>query len=257
MNDVLLTHYENRVLTITMNRPERRNALNMKLYSRMAETIDSAQRNDEIRVILITGSSRCFTSGNDLEDFVENPPTENGNSPVAHFMKALVECPKPVVAAVQGSAVGIGVTMLLHCDLVYVGDSSKFQLPFVNLGLCPEFSSSLILPQLVGHSKACELLMLGEPFDGATAVKFGIANQVVSDDKLMELVEAKCSRLVRQPPSAIRATKKLLRDNQRDIVERVMNKEMMQFGQGLESAEFNEAVTAFFEKRSCDFSNFS
>lgn len=257
MSDVLLTSLENRVLTITMNRPERKNAINMALYTAMAEAIEAAADNAEVRVILITGAGGSFSSGNDLEDFMKNPPAEDGSSPVAHFMKSLYECHKPVVAAVQGAAVGIGTTMLLHCDLVYVGASAKFQMPFANLGLCPEYASSLILPQIMGQAKAAELLMLGESFDGATAVSCGIANQVVNDDELLALVNAKCSRLVQQPPAAIRATKKLMRDNQRELGTQVMEEEMRLFGEGLKSAEFNEAVTAFFEKRKPDFSNFS
>ncbi|MCV6615053.1 MAG: enoyl-CoA hydratase [Cellvibrionaceae bacterium] len=247
---------QGRSLHIVMSRPERKNALTMAMYTTMAEAIEAAEANDEIRNVVIRGEQGCFTSGNDLQDFMENPPQGN-DSPVANFMRALYNMKKPAIAAVQGDAVGIGTTLLLHCDLVYAAESAKLQMPFVNLGLCPEYASSYVLPRICGHVKAAELLMFGEPFDGATAVQCGIVNQVVADDELLALVSARAEKLAAQPPAAIRATKQLLRNPRRQEGADVMDEEMVLFSQGLAGAEFMEAVTAFFEKRKPDFSSFN
>lgn len=247
---------KNRILTLVMNRPERKNALTLDMYTTLADSIEKAGEKGDIRVILICGAGGCFTSGNDLEDFMEHPPTEDGSSPVERFMKALYYCPKPVIAAVEGIAVGIGTTMLLHCDLVYAGKSATFQMPFANLGLCPEFASSLFLPQIMGHAKASELLLLGEPFGPHEAASCGIVNRVLPDKDLRQWARDKAEHLALQPPAAIRHTKKLLRAGVMALGEEAMRREMELFMPALRSAEFSEAVTAFFEKRKPDFSNF-
>lgn len=256
MTDDIQIKQQGRSLHIIMDRPKRKNALTMAMYTAMADAIDGAATNDEIRNIVLRGEANCFTSGNDLEDFMQNPP-QGDDSPVATFMRNLYNFPKPVLAAVDGDAVGIGTTMLLHCDLVYAADTARLQMPFVNLGLCPEYASSYILPRICGHVKASELLLFGEPFDAQTAKECGLVNQVVSADQLLGLVSERAERLAQQPPAAIRSTKQLLRGPRRQEGADVMDEEMVLFGQGLQGKEFIEAVTAFFEKRAADFSSFN
>ncbi len=257
MSDLVLTRVDGGVLIITLNRPSRKNALTGAMYTMLAEAIECGEQDRTVRVILLTGAGESFCAGNDLEDFARNSPPVDGGGPAATFMRVLFHCDKPVVASVQGHAVGIGTTMLLHCDLVYAGESACFQLPFANLGLCPEYASSLILPRLVGTVKAAELLMMGEPFSAREALDYGIANQVVNDNQLTDFVRERCQHLVAQPPGAIRATKRLLREPQRQQAVDVMAREIALFEEGLKSAEFREAATAFFEKRQPDFSSFS
>ncbi|MEK1905051.1 MAG: enoyl-CoA hydratase-related protein, partial [Pseudomonas sp.] len=178
MSEHVLVEREGGLLTLRLNRPDKMNALTRAMYSQMAEVLDAANADSSVRVVLITGGAECFTSGNDVADFLEVPPTTL-DSPVFHFMRALFDFSKPVVAAVSGPAVGIGTTLLLHCDLVYVSHDAKLKMPFVNLGLCPEFGSSLILPRLLGQAKAAELLLLGESFNGEQAAQWGIASGVL------------------------------------------------------------------------------
>ncbi|MBB6522443.1 enoyl-CoA hydratase [Pseudoteredinibacter isoporae] len=256
MTDDIQIKLEGRSLHIVMDRPKRKNALTMAMYTAMADAISDAAENDEIRNIVLRGEADCFTSGNDLEDFMKNPPQGN-DSPVATFMRNLYNFPKPVLAAVDGDAVGIGTTMLLHCDLVYVADSARLQMPFVKLGLVPEYASSYILPRICGHVKASELLLFGEPFDAQTAKECGLVNEVVSSDQLLSLVREKAEKLAKQPPAAVRGTKQLLRGPRRQEGADVMDEEMVLFGKGLQGKEFMEAVTAFFEKREPDFSSFN
>ncbi|WP_299973308.1 enoyl-CoA hydratase [uncultured Pseudoteredinibacter sp.] len=256
MTDDIQIKLEGRSLHIVMDRPKRKNALTMAMYTAMADAINNAVESDEVRNIVLRGEADCFTSGNDLEDFMKNPP-QGDDSPVATFMRNLYNCPKPVLAAVDGDAVGIGTTMLLHCDLVYAADSARLQMPFVSLGLCPEYASSYVLPRICGHVKASELLLFGEPFDAQTAKECGIVNEVVGSSELLALVTEKANKLAQQPPAAIRATKQLLRAPRRQEGADVMDEEMVLFSKGLEGKEFMEAVTAFFEKRAPDFSNFN
>ena len=168
MSEHILVEREGGLLTLRLNRVDKKNALTRAMYNRMAEVLDAANADRTVRVVLITGGPECFTSGNDVADFLQAPPT-GMDSPVFQFMRALFDFEKPVVAAVAGPAVGIGTTLLLHCDLVYVSRDAKLRTPFVNLGLCPEFGSSLLLPQLLGPARAAEVLLLGEPFTGAQA----------------------------------------------------------------------------------------
>ena len=168
----------NGVATIEIARPEKKNALTQAMYQAMADALTAAQADPAVRAVLITGQPGIFTSGNDLEDFMQRPP-QGPDSPVFRFMRALLECDKPVVAAVTGAAIGIGTTLLLHCDFVYVSDEARLAMPFVGLGLVPEFASSLVVPQRMGHVKAAEKLLLGDPFTGPEAVECGIANAVL------------------------------------------------------------------------------
>ena len=247
-------HQDQRILTIQLNRPERKNALSLSMYSALAEVIQQANQSSEIRVLVLKGQDEFFTSGNDLMDFM-NDPEIRADHPVVRFMNALMRSEKPVVALVKGFAIGIGTTLLLHCDLVYVADDAKLQLPFVNLGLCPEYASSYLLPRLVGKAKASELLLLGESFSGVKAVELGIATASVPWDELNEYAREKINRLAKQPPSAVKRTKALLSKNQTTIDE-YLQAEYKAFAEGLSSEECKESVTAFFEKRAPDFSRF-
>ncbi len=244
-----------RVLTIAMNRPERKNALSLAMYAALAEVILQADKDAHVRVIVLTGTDEFFTSGNDLLDFM-NEPEIHEQHPVVRFMRALQDCEKPVVAIVRGHAIGIGTTLLLHCDLVYVAEDARLQLPFVNLGLCPEYASSYLVPRLVGHQKASELFLLGEPFSGAQAAQMGIATQAVPWDELTVYASEKIARLAKQPPAAIKRSKKLLKESQRAAIEISLKTEFVGFAEGLGSEECKESVTAFFEKRPPDFSRF-
>lgn len=246
------------ICRIEMDRPERKNALSLAMYQQLGDAVREASENSAVRVLLITGAAGNFTSGNDLGDFLNHKgnlsPEEN---PTPKFMQALIHCDKPVVAAVQGPAVGIGTTMLLHCDLVYADSTAYFQLPFVNLGLCPEFASSVILPKLMGHTRAAELLYLGQRFSVQVAKEVGIVNQIADDGELTNLVNDVCTRLSQQPASGLRMTKQLLKKELREFVPITLQNEQQLFKQGLKSPEFTEAVAAFTEKRAPDFSKFN
>ncbi len=245
----------NGVATIEIARPEKKNALTMAMYTAMAEALAAANADAAVRAVLITGQPGCFTSGNDLEDFMQRPP-QGEESPVARFMQALLACEKPVVAAVTGAAVGIGTTLLLHCDLVYVSDEARLAMPFVSLGLVPEFASSLIIPALMGHVRAAEKLMLGEPFSGSDAVDCGIANAVLPAGEVVNHARRMAERFNALPPSAVRETKRLMRAPLREQVQQVMVGEGELFRQRLRSPEAMEAFQAFFQKRKPDFSKF-
>ncbi|GLS26768.1 enoyl-CoA hydratase [Marinibactrum halimedae] len=243
------------IMTLTMNRPECKNAINIDMYEQLANRFAEAADDKSIRVVVITGAGGCFTSGNDLMDFASNPPTDE-KSAVAVFLRTLYTFEKPVIAAVDGNAVGIGTTMLLHCDLVYASAGAKFKLPFVNLGLCPEFACSQILPLLAGHVRASELLLLGESFGVDTARDIGIINTVAEGDSSLNLALENARKVAAQPPMALRKTKALIRDYRFKDGFKVMEEEMKAFRDGLQSPEFAEAVGAFFEKRAPDFSKF-
>ena len=245
----------NGVATIEIARPEKKNALTQAMYTAMAEAIVAADADASIRAVLITGQPGIFTSGNDLEDFMQRPP-QGEDSPVFRFMKALADCGKPVVAAVTGGAIGIGTTMLLHCDLVYVSDEARLAMPFVTLGLVPEYASSLLIPQRVGHAKATELLLLGEPFNGETAVELGIANAVLPAGEVVNHARRIAERFNALAPGAVRATKTLMRRARSQATLETIAVEGEIFGKRLRSPEAQEAFSAFFQKRKPDFSKF-
>ncbi len=203
--------------------------------------------------MLITGGAECFTAGNDLKDFLDNPPTRP-DSPVVEFLLALRAFAKPLVAAVCGPAVGIGTTLLLHCDLAYAGANARFHLPFVDLGLVPEAGSSLLLPQLLGQRKAAQLLMLAEPFGAEQALDYGFVNGVCAPEEVEGLARSKAMILAAKAPAALRLTKKLMKQAQADLIAATMDAELRVFGEQLQGPEAAEALQAFFEKRKPDFS---
>lgn len=241
------------VCTITLNRPEKRNAFTVAMYQRCVDALVDAGADPTVRVVLLTGAGTAFTSGNDVADF-PNMPTDPTQNPAFQLLLALLDFEKPVVAAVNGSAVGVGVTLLLHCDLVYVADTAKLLMPFVSLGLVPEGASSLLLPRMAGLAKANELLLLAEPFDAATAVSAGIATRAVPTSELLAFARSRAARLVELPAASLRAAKKLLRDPMRERVRTTLFDEAVLFGQRIGSPEAAEAFAAFFEKRKPDFS---
>lgn len=250
----------NGVATIEIARPEKKNALTVAMYRAMAEALDAAQADAAVRAVLITGQPGIFSSGNDIEDFMSRGPgegTANPDSPVFQFMRALAGIDKPVVAAVTGAAVGIGTTMLLHCDLVYISDEARLAMPFVSLGLVPEFASSLIVPRLLGQVRAAEKLLLGDPFSPQDAVDAGIANAVLPAGEVVNHARRVAERFNTLPPGAVRETKKLLRRADADEVRKAIAVEGELFAQRLRSPEAMEAFQAFFQKRKPDFSKFS
>jgi enoyl-CoA hydratase/carnithine racemase len=253
--DHIKTATLNGVCTIEIARPEKKNALTMAMYDAMAAAIDTAQQDPAVRALLITGQPGIFTSGNDLEDFMQRPP-QGADSPVFRFMQALAGFEKPAIAAVTGAAVGIGTTLLLHCDFVYVSDEARLAMPFVSLGLVPEYASSLILPQLMGHVRAAEKLMLGEPFTGATAVECGLANAVLPASEVVNHARRVAERFNGLPPGAVRDTKRLMRAASKAAIQQTMATEGEIFGARLRSPEAMEAFQAFFQKRKPDFSKF-
>ncbi|MFN3769527.1 MAG: enoyl-CoA hydratase [Ectopseudomonas guguanensis] len=257
MSEYLHIERDGGLLTLRMHRPDKKNALTRAMYAGMAEVLDQAAADPSVRVVLLTGGEQCFTSGNDVADFIQAPPT-GLNSEVFQFMRALFEFPKPVVAAVAGPAVGIGTTLLLHCDLVYVARDAQLKMPFVNLGLCPEYGSSLILPRLLGHARAAELLLLGEAFSGQQAAEWGIANQAL-DDGAATLAKARemALRFLELAPSAVADSKRLMRAPDREQLRKVIEEEGALFGQRLRSPEAVEALTAFMQRRKADFSRFA
>ncbi|SUD39118.1 enoyl-CoA hydratase/isomerase [Ectopseudomonas mendocina] len=257
MSEHLLIERDGGLLTLRMHRPDKKNALTRAMYTSMAETLDQAERDPSVRAVLLTGGEDCFTSGNDVADFIQAPPS-GLNSEVFHFMRALFDFSKPVVAAVAGPAVGIGTTLLLHCDLVYVARGAQLKMPFVNLGLCPEYGSSLILPRLLGHARAAELLLLGQAFTGEQAAAWGIANQAL-DDGAATLSKARemALRFLQLAPSAVVDSKRLIRAPGREELRRVIEEEGALFGQRLRSPEAIEALTAFMQRRPADFTRFA
>jgi enoyl-CoA hydratase/carnithine racemase len=240
------------IATIEIARPEKKNALTVEMYQAMADALDAAREDAAVRAVLITGQPGIFTSGNDLEDFMQRP-RQGADSPVFRFMRSLMDCDRPVVAAVTGAAIGIGTTMLLHCDFVYVSDEARLAMPFVNLGLVPEFASSLLVPQLMGPRRAAEKLLLGDPFTGQDAVDCGIANAVLPAAEVLPHARRVAERFNTMAPGAVRESKRLMRAPQREAMLQVIATEGAAFGERLRSPEAREAFTAFFEKRRPDF----
>jgi len=248
MTDAIQIERERGVLTLRLNRPEKKNALTRAMYSYLAEALKQADTDPEINAVLITGSAECFTAGNDIADFIQQPPGSL-DSPVFHFMLNLLECRKPVIAAVSGAAVGIGTTMLLHCDLVYVSRDARLRMPFVNLGLCPEFGSSLILPRLLGHAKAAELLLLGEGFSGEQAAEWGIATEALgTGEAALAKAREMALRFESLPPEAVRISKQLMKAPDRELLRKVIEEEGALFTQRLRSPEALAALTGFIKR---------
>ncbi len=247
------------VATIEIARPEKKNALTGAMYQAMAEALNAAREDATVRAVLITGQPGIFTSGNDVEDFLTRPPGQGSDSmesPVFRFMRALLDCDKPVVAAVTGAAIGIGTTMLLHCDFVYVSDEARLAMPFVALGLVPEYASSLVVPQLMGHRRAAEKLLLGDPFTPEQAVECGIANAVLPAAEVVAHARRVAARFNALPPGAVREAKQLMRAPERERLLQTIRTEGEIFGRRLRSPEAMEAFQAFLQKRKPDFSRF-
>jgi enoyl-CoA hydratase/carnithine racemase len=242
-----------RVRTLIMNRPAKKNALTIAMYATLADELGGAASSSTIRAVVLTGAGEVFTAGNDIRDFVAEPPVSD-DSHVVRFLTALVAFPKPIIAVVNGAAIGVGTTMLLHCDLVLATSSARFQLPFVRLGLCPEGGSSWLLPRMVGLQRASEVLLWGEPFDAVMAEKLGFVNEVVPDAALAERAASRVERLLELPPEAVAASKELIRAPLRAELSNTMAREALLFQKRLASAEAAEAFSAFLEKRAPRFS---
>lgn len=252
MSEHIEIRRDGHVLVVRIARPEKKNALTVDMYADLAGALAEADADRDIRTIALLGSEGVFSAGNDIGDFLSRPPQDK-DAPVLRFLKGLARCTVPLIAGVDGDAVGIGTTMLLHCDIVLVTARARLRLPFVSLGIVPEAGSTLLLPKIMGHARAAELVMLADPFDGARAVELGIANHVVAPDALESALMDIAHRLAAQPPSAMREAKRLLKG---DIpaLEAHIQEEVRIFTGQLTSAEAREAFTAFMEKRKPDFS---
>lgn len=251
MSDKVIYRSGDGVAEVRMNRPEKKNAILGEMYAAMADHILASEADAAVRVIVIGGEGGAFTAGNDLSDFL-NRPSSDETPPVRRFMQALSQAEKPVLAAVDGLAIGIGTTMLLHCDLVVASTRSRFQMPFVNLGLVPEFASSMLLPARIGLQRAAELLLLAESMDASTARDFGLVNRVVEPAELDGAAMELARRLAAKPPEAVRQSKRLMRAAPDQVLQR-MEQEDEVFGRLLSSPEAREAFSAFLEKRAPDF----
>jgi enoyl-CoA hydratase/carnithine racemase len=245
MTDHVLVSQAGGVCELRLNRPEKRNALTFAMYDALWDAVVRAEADDSVRAILLSGAGASFTAGNDLADFMNRPPSGGEHGP-ARFIRLLPKIHKVLIAAVHGTTVGIGVTMLLHCDLVLAARSARLSMPFVKLGLVPEAASSLLLPRLIGHQRAAELLLLGTPIDSATALNYGLVNRVVEDDVLLEEARTLACTVAEQPAGALRATKQLLR-TESGVTARI-EEELQAFEERLGSAEFKAAAQAFFGK---------
>jgi enoyl-CoA hydratase/carnithine racemase len=252
MSDILV-HTEAGVCTISFNRLSRKNSITSDMYAAMAEAMQAANTDAAIRVVVIQGDETIFSAGNDIGDFLEKPPSGE-DAPVFRFLRNIAACPKPVIAAVNGPAVGIGTTLLFHCDLVYAGDNAAFSMPFVNLGLCPEAASSLLVPQMFGYHRAAEALLLGEAFFAEAALEVGLVNKILPPTETNAFAQAQARKLAAKPLSAVMATKRLMKGGQADAVAQRMAEEGQSFGRMLREPAAREAFTAFMEKRKPDFS---
>ncbi|WP_151448077.1 enoyl-CoA hydratase [Lacisediminimonas profundi] len=244
------------ILVIEFDRADKKNAITAVMYQLMADAIADGERDPEVRALLFQGKPEVFTAGNDLDDFLRTPP-KGADSPVYQFMRNLSQASKPVIAAVAGPAVGIGTTMLLHCDLVYAADNARFSMPFTQLGLCPEFASSALLPQMAGYHRAAEKLLLGEAFSAEEALQMGLVNKVLPVGELASYARARALALAALPASSLRITKRLMKSTQVQTLPAVIAEEASHFSAMLTAPEAKEAFTAFFEKRKADFSKFS
>jgi enoyl-CoA hydratase/carnithine racemase len=243
------------VTTLTIHRVAKKNSFTTAMYAAMADVLDQAQADPAVRVLVIQGHETIFSAGNDIADFLQTPPTTL-EAPVFRFMSAISSFSKPIVAAVCGPAVGIGTTMLFHCDLVYAGDNAAFSMPFVNLGVCPEAASSLLAPQRMGYGRAAEALLLGEPFMAETALEMGLISRIVPPAEVNALAQRQAQKLAAKPLSSVLASKRLMKQGQADLVAQRMAEEGTLFGQMLAQPAAQEAFAAFMEKRKPDFSAF-
>jgi enoyl-CoA hydratase/carnithine racemase len=243
-----------RITRIELARLDKKNALTAEMYAQIAEALRAAAADRNVRAVLVHGTKDCFTAGNDISNFLTR--ARDVKSPAFQVFDVLPTLEKPVVAAVGGPAVGIGTTLLLHCDLVYATPSARFQLPFVPLGIVPEFGSTYLLPLLAGYQRAAELLLLGQPFAADKAREVGIVTDIVAEDELIASAEKAARKLAELPPESIRLTKRLMKSAHAEAVKRQIAEEARIFGERLTSPEAKEAMSAFLEKRKPDFSRF-
>lgn len=253
MTDILMDTTE-RVLTITFNRVDKKNAFTADMYAALADALTQAEADDAVRAVVIQGHETVFSAGNDIADFLKAPPV-SPDVPVFRFMRAISTFAKPIVAAVCGPAVGIGTTMLFHCDLIYAGDNAMFSMPFVNLGVCPEAASSLLAPQRMGYGRAAEALLLGDPFGAEAALEMGLINRIVPPTEVNALARRQALRLAAKPAQPLRLSKRLMKQAQASLVASHMAEEATLFGQLLAEPAAHEAFGAFLEKRQPDFKN--
>ena len=245
---------EHRIAHIELARLDKKNAITTEMYVQMADALAAAQASREVRAVLLYGAMDCFTAGNDISDFLKRTP--GMKSPSWRFFELLPTLEKPIVAAVGGPAVGIGTTLLLHCDLVYAEPGARFQLPFVPLGIVPEFGSTYLLPLIAGYQRAAELLLLGQPFTAEKAREVGIVTAIVRQDELLQIAEEVARKLAELPPESIRLAKRLMKAPHAAAVQKQIGEESRIFVERLASPEAKEAMSAFLEKRKPDFSRF-
>jgi len=251
MSDII-TERSGNILRIKLNRPARKNAMTLAMYNTMADLLNDAAKDNEIRVVLWHGGGDSFSAGNDIEDFLKNPPGP-GESPQARLIEALINFDKPIVVAVQGAAIGGGTTMLTHCDFVFAGESAKFRMPFVDLAVVPEFGTSYSVAARIGYLRAAELILVGLPFDAKRAAELGLVTRVVSDEQLLPTATAAAQQLAAKPPGALQSCKRLMRSSTRELLERAVKLENQEFAVRVRSTEAKEAFTAFLEKRRPNF----
>jgi enoyl-CoA hydratase/carnithine racemase len=252
MSDVL-QHVEAGVMTITLNRVDKKNSFTAAMYAALADALAQAATDAAVRVVVFQGHETVYSAGNDIGDFLNKPPS-GPDAPVFRFLHALATFPKPLLAAVCGPAVGIGTTMLLHCDLVYAGDNAMFSMPFVNLGICPEAASTWLVPRLMGHQRAAEVLLMGDPFMAEAALEVGLVNRVVPPTEANALAQQQARRLAAKPLSSVMETKRLMKASVTPSVLERMGEEGAIFGRMLQEPAAKEAFSAFLEKRKPDFS---
>jgi enoyl-CoA hydratase/carnithine racemase len=251
----ILTHCESGVMTITLNRVDKKNSITAAMYGAMADALVQAEADPAMRAVVLQGHETVFSAGNDIGDFLNQPPA-TAESPVYRFLHGIAGFSKPLIAAVCGPAVGVGTTMLFHCDLVYAGDNAAFSMPFVNLGLCPEAASSLLVPQMFGYHRAAEALLLGEPFFAEAALEVGLVNRIVPPTEVNGVAQAHARKLALKPLSSLIETKRLMKQGQAPQVAARMAEEGASFGRMLREPAAREAFGAFMEKRKPDFSRF-
>jgi enoyl-CoA hydratase/carnithine racemase len=245
--DEIVTDRSESILRIQLNRPMKRNAMTSRMYTTLADIFNDAAEDEYTRVVLWHGAGDSFSAGNDIEDFLKNPPGP-GDSPQARLMNALLDFDKPLIAAVHGAAIGGGTTMLTHCDFVYAGESAQFQMPFINLAVVPEFGSSCSVPARIGHIRAAELILLGQPFDAKRAAELGFVTQVVPDQNLMTTATEAARKLAAKPARALQASKRLIKRPFRDQIKVAMEAENQEFSARVRSDEAREALAAFLDK---------
>ena len=255
MTDILIDT-TNGVMTITLNRVDKKNSITADMYASMADGLAAAEADAAVRVVVFQGHETIFSAGNDIGDFLNAKPSA-GDAPVFRFLRGIATFPKPLVAAVCGPAVGVGTTLLFHCDLVYAGDNAAFSMPFVNLGLCPEAGSSLLVPQMMGYHRAAEALMLGEPFMAEAALEVGLVNRILPPTEVNDMVQTLARRLATKPIGSLIETKRLMKKGQMEQVLAQIEEEGANFARLLQEPAAKEAFTAFLEKRKPDFSKTS